>query len=87
MRETKRGRERHREREEVGVGDRNGLTDRQTDRRTDRQIDRQTGRQTDRQTDRPRGGRERGGGGSKNTCMLIHVYKQQEVRGRATVTR
>ena len=71
----------------VGVGDRNGLTDRQTDRRTDRQ----TGRQTDQQTDRPRGGRERewggGGGESKNIRMLIHVYKQQEVRGRATVTR
>ena len=73
------------------MGDRNGLTDRQADGQTDRQ----TGRQTDRQTDRPRGGRERvcvcvwGGGGeeSKNTRMLIHVYKQQEVLGRATVTR
>ena len=66
---------------EVGVGDRNGLTDRQADRQTDRQADRPTDRQTE--------GREREGGGeeNKNTRMLIHVYKQQEVRGRAMVTR
>ena len=41
----------------MGVGDRNGLTD--------RQADRQTGRKTDRQTDRPRGGRERERGGRR----------------------
>ena len=82
--------EREREREggggEVGVGDRNGQTGRQTDRRTDRQTVRQACRQTDRQ----RGERERGGvgsgGESKKTRKLIHVYEQQAVPGRATLT-
>ena len=60
----------------MGVGDRNG----QTVRQADRQAGRQAGRQTD------RGEREEGGGGgggeeSKNTRMLIHVYKQQAVPG------
>ena len=76
-----------------GGGGRQKRTDRQTGRQTDGQTDRQTGRQTGRQTDRPTDrqteGREREGGGeeNKNTRMLIHVYKQQEVRGRAMVTR
>ena len=70
---------------ERGGGGRQKRTDRQTDGQTVRQTDRQTDRQADRQTDRQRG--ERGGGESKNTRMLIHVYKQQAVPRRATVTR
>ena len=74
----------------MGVGDRNRQTDRQADRQTDRQAGRQAGKQTDRQTEGRERERERErerGGGSKNTRMLVHVYKQQAVRGRATVTR
>ena len=73
----------------MGEGDRNGQTDTQTDRQTDRQTDSQTGMPADRQTGGWGGGeRERGGGGgeNKNTRKLIHVYKQQAVPGRATVT-